>query len=106
MMNKILFVILMVGLSGCATKVTRLGNNVYPATSESSIIVFAGQKPTCELEEIGLVVTPLKWNQEKAVEDARTKAAEIGATHIQVTSVKRNIYNDAAVNATAYRCKK
>jgi argininosuccinate synthase len=52
------------------------------------------------------VLTPLKWNQEKAVEDAKAKAAEIGATHIQITDVQRNIYNDAAVNATAYRCKK
>jgi hypothetical protein len=105
MMRNYILVVMVLVLTGCATKVTRLGNGVYPATEPSSVKVFATQKPTCDLEEIGLIVGNLKWNQERAVEDAKIKAAKIGATHIQVTSVYSNLYNDAAVRATAYRCK-
>lgn len=91
-------------LSGCATKVTKTGP-AYPPTNPEDIKVFAAQKPNCKLEELGLIVTNLKWNQEHAVTDAKEKAAEIGAHFIKLTDVKRNIYNDAAVQAVAFRCK-
>ena len=89
---------------GCATKVAITGKT-YPPTSPEQITVFLSQKPTCEMEEIGLVVTNLKSSQEKAIASAKEKAAEVGATHMQIIEVTRNIYNDAAVQAVAFRCK-
>lgn len=83
-------------VSACATKVTMTGPS-YPPTDPATIKVFATQKPDCNLEELGLVVTNLKWNQEKAVEDAKVNAAKIGATHMQIGNVTRNGFNDAAV---------
>jgi hypothetical protein len=91
-------------LSACATKVTMVGPS-YPPTDPSTVKVFATQKPDCNLEELGVIVTNLKWNQEKAVEDAKINAAKIGATHIQIGNITRNMYNDAAVSAVAFRCK-
>lgn len=91
-------------LTACATKVTSTGPT-YPPTDPSTIKVFAVQKPDCNLEELGVVVTNLKWNQEKAVEDAKLNASKIGATYIQISDIKRNIYNDAAVTVVAFRCK-
>lgn len=91
-------------IAGCATKVTITGNS-YPPTEPETIKVFAQERPDCSLEELGLIVTNLKWNQERAIKDAKLRASELGATHIQITEVERNIYNDAAVTAVAFRCK-
>lgn len=84
------------------------GNNGWPClppTNPEDIKIFAAQKPNCILEELGLIVTNVKWNQERAVTDAKEKAAEIGEHFIQLTDVKRNSFNDAAVQAVAFRCK-
>jgi hypothetical protein len=102
-MKKTIVCALALLVAGCATKVTVTGKK-YPPISIDEVKVFASIKPNCNLEEIGLVVTNLKWNQEKAVEEAKAKAAELGANYIQISDVKRNIYNDAAVTAVAFRC--
>lgn len=104
MNNKLYLAILVALISGCATKVTITGK-AYPPTEPENIKVFAQEKPACALEELGLIVTNLKWNQEIAINDAKSKASELGATYIQITEVERNIYNDAAVTAVAFRCR-
>jgi hypothetical protein len=90
-------------IAGCATKVMVTGKK-YPPISIDEVKIFAQIKPKCDLEEIGLIVTSLKWNQEVAIEDAKAKAAELGANYIQISDVARNAVNDAAVTATAFRC--
>ncbi len=103
-MKIIAFIAIASVLAGCATKVTMTGGT-YPPTAPESVKVFATQKPDCNLEELGIVVTNLKWSQDSAVEDAKVNAAKIGATHLQINNVTRNQFNDAAVSAVAFRCK-
>ena len=100
---KLLILPLFFSLAGCASKVLITGK-VYPPTNHENIILFAQQKPNCHLVEIGMITTNVEWNQEAAVKEAKIKAAEIGATHLNIVDIKRNAFNDAAVKAVAFRC--
>ncbi len=104
MYKYLLFLVSSVVLVGCGTKVTLTGK-AYPPTTPSEIKIFALQEPDCKLEELGLIVTNVKNNQDAAIEDAKEKASQIGATYMKITEVKRNVFNDAAVTAVALRCR-
>ena len=91
--------------TACAnTQVTKTGPT-YPPTDPASIKVFLTKQTDCtNLEELGAIMTPLKWNQEKAIEDAKVNAGRLGATHIRIINMANNAFNDARVSVIAYRC--
>ncbi len=103
MLRNILAFFVIIGLVGCATSVTMTGK-AYPPVPPMHVKILFKEKPKCNYEELGYISTPLKWNQNKAIEAAREKAAVIGADYLVVETVQTNIYNDASVSAMAYKC--
>lgn len=103
MFRTVLIAVSIVLLGGCATNITMTGKAYSPVTPTQVKILFK-DKPNCNYEELGFISTPLKWNQNAAIEAAREKAAAIGADYLVVETVTQNIYNDASVSAMAYKC--
>ncbi|TWI73221.1 hypothetical protein LZ24_01309 [Desulfobotulus alkaliphilus] len=105
-MNRtMLLVFLFMLITGCATTATMTGR-AYPAVNPLHVKVLFEEKPSCEYEELAFIGTPLLWNQNIAVQQAREKAAEIGADYVVIKRVHVNAFNDASVSAIAYKCGK
>lgn len=102
MLRTTLFITAFLWLSGC-TSVTMTGKQ-YPAVPPTHVKILFKDKPGCNYEELGFISTPAKWNQNRAIEAAREKAAEIGADYLVIETVQVNMYNDAMVSAMAYKC--
>ena len=102
-LKKIFFFFLLIFLSSCATQVTMTGK-AFPPISPSDVKIVFYEKPKCEYEELGFIATPLMWNQTVAIEEARKKAAEIGANYLSIQTINTNQYNDAVVSGLAYYC--
>ena len=99
--------LLIVFLSAC-TQVTLLDGS-YPPVSKDHVKVIVDNDdiswaPHCNAVQIAQIRTKLCWNQSIALNEARDKAAEIGADYIKAY-FSFNQYNDAMVTATAYKCQ-
>ena len=90
-------------LTGCATQVTLLKGPFPEKNPEDVKVLLKDNKDICEAEEIALIRTPQKWNQNIAIDAAKEAAAQIGADYIRI-KVFYNTYNDASVVANAYKC--
>ncbi|MCW8828915.1 MAG: hypothetical protein OQK94_07665 [Gammaproteobacteria bacterium] len=105
MIRSAVLVLSVLMIAGCATHVTMTGK-AYPPVDPLNVKVLFKEKPQCDYEELGFIGTPLKWNQNAAIEAAREKAAEIGADYIVIETIHTNMYNDASASAVAYKCGK
>lgn len=90
-------------LSGCATQMTMTGK-AYDPVDPLSVKILFNSKPNCIFEELGFITTPLAWNQNRAVQLAREKAAEVGADYITIQAVHTAQFNDTSISAMAYKC--
>ena len=90
-------------ITGCSTQMTMTGKAFKPVSPGDVKILFK-DKPKCKYEELGFISTPLMYSQNRAVNSAREKAAEVGADYIVIESVHINEFNDASVSAMAYKC--
>ena len=101
--KKLFILLIFFIVTGCATSVTMTGRASPPVDPLSVKILFS-EKPKCAFEELGFIQSPLTWNQNVAIERVRSKAAEIGADYLVITSVYTNAFNDATASGVAYKC--
>ena len=89
------------------TEVTVTENrDIYPAVGESWVKVLHKEKPPCTYEKLGFIKTALAWNRNAAIRIARSEAAKLGSDYVVIEKTYENTFNDARVDAIAYKCQK